>query len=81
MPYLMKEYAGGGSTHQEHYFGYRLSSARNVIECSFGHLKARFAALKCAMDIKTDDLTIVIYTCLVLITFASSTMNLLVTIK
>lgn len=56
MPYLMKEYANGGSTVQEQYFGYRLCSARNVIECLFGRLKARFAALKRAMDINLDDL-------------------------
>ena len=36
MPYLMKEYANGGSTVQEQYFGYRLCSAQNVIECAFG---------------------------------------------
>ena len=40
MPYLMKEFANGGSTRQEQYFGYRLCSATNVIECSFGRLKA-----------------------------------------
>ena len=65
MPYLMKEYANGGSTPQEQYFGYRLCSARNVIECSFGRLKARFAALKRAMDINIEDLPYVIYACLV----------------
>ena len=42
LPYLMKEYANGGSTEQEQYFGYRLCSARNVSECAFGRLKARF---------------------------------------
>ena len=63
MPYLMKEYACGGSTPHEQYFGYMLHvcSARNVIECSFGRLKARFAALKWAMDINIDDLPFVIY--------------------
>ena len=29
MPYLMKEYANGGSTHQEQYFGMTLCGARN----------------------------------------------------
>jgi len=42
LPYLMKEYAGGGSTPQEQYFGLKLCSARFVIECVFGQLKARF---------------------------------------
>ena len=66
MPYLMKEYANGGSTPQEQYFGYNLCSARNVIECSFGRLKARFGALKRPMDINLDDLPLVIYACFVL---------------
>ena len=49
--YLMKEYANGGSTKQEQYFGFKLCSARNVIECAFGRLKARFSILRRAMDI------------------------------
>ena len=44
LPYLMKEYANGGSTAQEQYFGYKLCSARNVIECAFRRLKARFSS-------------------------------------
>ena len=43
LPYLMKEYASGGSTAQEQYFGLCLCRARMVIECAFGRLKARFA--------------------------------------
>lgn len=66
MPYLMKEYASGASNPQEQYFGYKLCSARNVIECAFGRLKARFAALKRAMDINVDDLPYVIYACFVI---------------
>ena len=66
MPYLMKEYANGGSTPQEQYYGYSLCSGRNVIECSFGRLKARFSALKRAMDINIQDLPHVIYSCFVL---------------
>ena len=69
MPYLRKEYAGGGSTVQEQYFGYRLCSARNVIECAFGRLKARFGCLKRSMDINLDDLPQVIYACFVLHNF------------
>ena len=68
-PYLMKEYAAGGSNRREQYFGYRLCSAHNVIECSFGCLKAGFACLKCAMDINIDDLPFVIYACFVLHNF------------
>ena len=69
MPYLMKEHAAGGSNRPEQYFGYRLCSARNVIECSFGRLKARFACLKRAMDINLDHLPFVVYACFVLHNF------------
>ena len=69
MPYLMKEYANGGATRQEQYFGLNLCSARNVIECSFGRLKARFGALKRPMDINIDELPFVIYSCFVLHNF------------
>ena len=69
MPYVMKEYAGGGTTQQEQYFGFRLCSARNVIECAFGRLKARFRCLKRAMDINLDELPYVIYACFVLHNF------------
>ena len=69
MPYLIKEYANGGATRQEHYFGYKICSGRNVIECAFGRLKARFAALRRAMDINLDDLPYVIYACFVLHNF------------
>ncbi|XP_033973179.1 putative nuclease HARBI1 [Trematomus bernacchii] len=61
LPYLMKEYASGGSTAQEQYFGLSLCRARMVIECAFGRLKARFAALRRPMDINMDDLPHVIY--------------------
>lgn len=66
LPYLMKEYANGGSTVQEQYFGLSLCRARMVIECAFGRLKARFGALKRAMDINLHDLPFVIYACFVL---------------
>ena len=69
MPFLMKEYANGGRTAQEQYFGLKLCSARNVIECSFGRLKARFGALRRAMDINIDELPYVIYACFVLHNF------------
>lgn len=32
LPFVMKEFANGGKTPQEQFFGYRLSSARMVIE-------------------------------------------------
>ncbi|KAK7922006.1 hypothetical protein WMY93_008908 [Mugilogobius chulae] len=66
LPYLMKEYANGGSNAQEQYFGLSLCRARMVIECAFGRLKARFGALTRAMDINLHDLPFVIYACFVL---------------
>ena len=46
MPNVMKEYFNGGSNPQEQYFGFKLCSAHNVIECSFGRLKAMFSVLR-----------------------------------
>lgn len=69
LPYLMKEYSGGGATRQEQYFGLKLCKARMVIECAFGRLKARFGMLKRAMDINSDDLPYAIYACFVLHNF------------
>ena len=69
LPFLMKEFAGGGRNIQEQYFGHRLSSARMMIECAFGRLKARFGALRRDMDIKMPDLQHVINSCFVLHNF------------
>nr|XP_055041086.1 putative nuclease HARBI1 [Misgurnus anguillicaudatus] len=66
MPYLMKEYPNGGDAPQEQHYGVSLSKARTVIECAFGRLKTRFAALMGAMDINLRDLPFVIYACFVL---------------
>ncbi|XP_046858179.1 protein ANTAGONIST OF LIKE HETEROCHROMATIN PROTEIN 1-like [Xenia sp. Carnegie-2017] len=66
LPYLMKEFPGGGKTAQEQFFGYRLCSARMIIECAFGRLKSRFGCLKREMDINLADLPNVIYSCFVL---------------
>ena len=49
-------YAGGGLYSWEQYFGYRLCSVRNVIECAFGRLNAMFSCLNRAMDINLNDL-------------------------
>ena len=69
LPYLMKEYAGGGSSLEEKFFSHRLSSARIAIECAFGRLKARFGTLRREMDICQQDLPYVIYSCFVLHNF------------
>lgn len=66
MPYLMKEYANGGCNPHEQYFGLSLCRARMTIECAFGRLKARFGALRKAMDINLNDLPSVIFACFVL---------------
>ena len=66
LPYIMKEYVGGGSTCQQQYFGLALCCSRMVIECAFGRLKARFGMLRRAMDVNMDDLPSVIYACFVL---------------
>ena len=65
----MKEYAGGGSTAQEQYFGLSLCRARMVIECSFGRLKGRFGALRRPLDINLTEVPYVIYACFVLHNF------------
>lgn len=66
LPYLMKEYSGGGSNPSEQYFGLCLCKARMVIECAFGPLKARFSALRRPMDLNLNNLPNVIYACFVL---------------
>lgn len=72
LPYLMKEYANGGSTVQEQYFGLSLFTAHMVIECAFGRLKACFGALRRAMDINLQELPFVIYACFVLHNFCEA---------
>ncbi|CAL9707842.1 unnamed protein product [Knipowitschia caucasica] len=72
LPHLMKEFSNGGSTPQEQYFGLSLCRARMVIECAFGRLKARFAALRRPMDIHLNDLPYVIYSCFVLHNFCEA---------
>ena len=62
----MKEFPGEGSTSQEQFFGWRLCSARMVIECALSRLKGRFGVLKREMDINLDDLPHVILSCFIL---------------
>ena len=61
LPLLMKEYANGGKTRDKQFFGFRLSSARMVIESVFEILKARFGCLRRNIDIKLDELPAVIH--------------------
>ncbi len=48
LPFLMKEFVSGG---EEQFFGWKVSSARMVIECAFGRLKARLGFLRHPVDI------------------------------
>ena len=65
----MKEFANGGTTPEEQFFGYCLSSAKLVIECAFGCAKARFGCLRRDIDINFDDLSYVIQSCFALHNF------------
>ena len=56
LPFLMKEYPKDGKDEREQYFGYRLSSARMVMENAFGRLKGRFGCLRRAMDVNIKEL-------------------------
>ena len=69
LSYIIKEFSNDGKNNEDHFFGYRLSSARMVIECAFGRLKARFGCLNRNMDINLKDLPNVIYACFVLHNF------------
>ena len=69
LPYLMKEFAKGGSTPQEQFVGYRLSSARMVVECAFGRLKARFGILQWPLDLDSDNIITTIHACFILHNF------------
>ena len=69
LPFIMKEFANGGRTSEEQFFGYRLSSAKMVIKYAFDRLKARFGCLRKDININIDDLPYVIYSCFVLHNF------------
>ena len=71
LPFLMKGFVNGGSNEKEHIFGFKLSSARMVIECAFGRLKERFGCLRRKMDINIEDLLYVIYACFSLHNFCA----------
>ena len=72
LPYLMNEFAKGGSTVQEQFFGYKLSSARMIIECAFGRLKARFGILTKEMDLSMDNIPFTILSCFILHNFSEN---------
>ena len=72
LPFLMKEFAKGGSTDLEQFFGYRLSSARMVVECAFGRLKARFGILRKPIDMCLPNIVYVIMSCFILHNFCEA---------
>ena len=63
----MKEFTNGGKNQAEASFGFRLSSARMVIEYAFG--RARFGCLRREMDINLKELPNIINSCFVLNNF------------
>ncbi|XP_035848902.1 putative nuclease HARBI1 isoform X2 [Sander lucioperca] len=65
-PRLMKEYPAGGETPAERRFSRTLCGAHTAIRTALGRLKARFGALRRAMDINMDALPFVIHACFVL---------------
>ncbi len=66
--FCMREYEHC-QTNEEVVFNNLLRSARNPIECAFGRLKARWAVLTKAIDLKLDDTPTLIYACFVLHNF------------
>ena len=66
LPFSMKEFANGGKGQEEQFFGFKLSSARMVIECAFGRLNGRFGCLRRDMDVDMKYLPEVIYACFIL---------------
>ena len=56
LPFLMKEFTNGGKNQVEALFGFRLSSARMIIEYAFGRFKARLGCLRREMDINLKEL-------------------------
>ena len=66
LPILMKEFSKWGKNSSERFSGQRLFSARMVIECAFGRLKARFGCLRKEMEINLKELSAVIHSCFIL---------------
>ena len=64
-PYLMKEYESCRNN-EEVIFNNMLRSERNPIECAFGRLKARWSILRKHIDLKLENVPIIIYTCFIL---------------
>ncbi len=73
LPSLMKEFAKGTDLYRSRsIFGYRLSSARMVVECAFGRLKARFGILRKPIDMCLPNIVYVIMSCFILHNFCEA---------
>ena len=67
-PFCMKE-LDTCSSNAEVVFNNLLRSARDLVECAFGRLEARWSILTRKMDLKLDNISTVIYACFVLHNF------------
>ena len=67
-PFCMKEYQSC-KTNSEVLFNNILREARNPIECAFGRLKARWSILTRKIDLKLENIPIVVMACFVLHNF------------
>ena len=59
----MTEFVNGRSKEKERFFGFKLSSGRMIIQCTFGRLKGRFGCLRREMDINIEDFPYFIHAC------------------
>ena len=66
---FLKPYSVKVLDHDKRIFNYRLSRARRVVENVFGILVARFGVLQKKVNLKTENIDIVVLTCCVLHNF------------
>lgn len=64
-PFCIKEYDSCANNEQV-VFNNMLRAARNPIECAFGRLKARWAVLTKRLDLKLENVPVIVYACFVL---------------
>ena len=69
LPLVMKEFVNRGSKEKEQFFGFKLSSARMVIECAVRPMRGRFGCLRREMDINIEDFPYIMYACFLLNNF------------